>query len=109
MTVVLESIGLVGGVVIASSLIPQLWKTFSTKQTGDISIIWQCLYIIGLTFILMYAVDKKAWPILIPGIFEYGCIWTLTIYKIYNEKLWQVWLNEVPWRAVKLEDDEMSG
>ena len=44
---IFETLGTIGGVSIALSLVPQVIKTFRTKKAGDISYLYQFIYIVG--------------------------------------------------------------
>lgn len=43
-----EALGYLGGGILAMCLVPQLVKAVRTRSTGDLSIAWCVLYMIGL-------------------------------------------------------------
>ncbi len=78
-----EFIGLAGGTLISLSLIPQLYKTYKSKNAENISYYWQATYIIGLSMNNYYSLSNNLWPIYSTGLFEQFCIILLTIFKFY--------------------------
>ena len=85
----IEIVGTTGGMVISLSLIPQVYKTYQTKDASNISFIYQIIYIIGCTMINIYAIYTKLWIIYIPCIVEQTLIVTLTIMKLYYDGVQQ--------------------
>lgn len=59
-----EIIGYVGGVLLAITSIPQIYRTFQTKKTDDISIYFIFLQIITCVFFLTYGILINANPIM---------------------------------------------
>ena len=51
-----EWIGFVAGVFVASSLLPQVIKSWKTKSTKDISIAWSVINLLGQLLWLFYGV-----------------------------------------------------
>ena len=80
-----EVIGMVGGMTVSASLIPQVIKTAQTRSTEDISYAWQAAYIAGLAGINYYALSEGLWPVYIPGLVEMALISVLTIMKVSFE------------------------
>jgi len=60
-----EIIGYVGGGLLAITSLPQIYMTFRTKKTDDISIYFIFLQIITCIFFLMYGILINANPIMI--------------------------------------------
>jgi uncharacterized protein with PQ loop repeat len=77
-----DLVGVVGGCLIALSLVPQVWKAYLTKSTEDISYAYQGIYIVGITLLNAYALILGLWPIYIPALFEEGLIIALTLMKL---------------------------
>jgi uncharacterized protein with PQ loop repeat len=77
-----DLMGVVGGCLLALSLVPQVWKAYLTKSTEDISYAYQGIYIVGITLLNAYALILGLWPIYIPALFEEGLIITLTLMKL---------------------------
>lgn len=78
----IEALGFIGGIMISLSLIPQVIKTFRTKDASSISYSYQAIYIVGCTFINIYAFYINMWVIYVPCVIEQVMIVTLTLMKI---------------------------
>ena len=79
---VIQIIGYLGAFTIAISLLPQVIKSWKTKSTKDISILWNSIYIIGLSMILVYAIGINEMPIIIGAIIEISLAVSLFIAKV---------------------------
>tara|TARA_B100000315_G_scaffold167949_1_gene156462 strand:+ start:991 stop:1368 length:378 start_codon:yes stop_codon:yes gene_type:complete len=62
--------GYLGGLILTLCLVPQIMKTYKTKKADDISTVWEYLYFIGVTFYIIYAIDKDLPPVYIPAFLE---------------------------------------
>ena len=60
----INTIGYVGAVLLDITLLPQLYKTFKSKQTRDISIYFMFLQIITCIFFLIYGILLNEVPIM---------------------------------------------
>ncbi|CAM9715640.1 unnamed protein product [Heterosigma akashiwo] len=78
----IDTLGYTGGLVIAVSLIPQIFKTHKTLSAEDISYAWQAVYITGLSLLLVYAGTEKVWPVFWPALTETVLIVYLTVFKM---------------------------
>ena len=65
-----EFFGYLGGLILTLCLVPQIMKTYKTKKADDISTVWEYLYFIGVTFYIIYAIDKDLPPVYIPAFLE---------------------------------------
>ena len=65
-----EIFGYLGGLILTLCLVPQIMKTYKTKKADDISTVWEYLYFIGVTFYIIYAIDKDLPPVYIPAFLE---------------------------------------
>lgn len=83
--VIVEALGLVGGILISLSLVPQVFKTFRTKDASSISYVYQVIYITGCTLINIYAFYTNMWVIYVPCVIEQIMIVALTLMKINFE------------------------
>ena len=81
----MDIVGTIGGMIISLSLIPQVYKTYKTKDASNISYLYQVVYIIGCTMINTYAIYTKLWIIYIPCILEETLIVSLTILKLHYD------------------------
>ena len=78
----LEIIGYLAGFLIAIALSPQLIKTWKTKSTKDISILWTLMLMTGLLLWVVYAAVNKILPLLIFAAVEFLMIFSLFIMKL---------------------------
>jgi hypothetical protein len=53
------------------------------KSASDISIVWQVIYLVGLSSLVTYALHFHLWPVAYPGIVELTLIAYLTILKLW--------------------------
>ena len=77
-----EIFGYLGGFILGICLMPQIIQSINTKSTKDISLCWQLLYGIGVSFLLAYAIYNNLLAVYIPGFLELLCIIVLVILKI---------------------------
>lgn len=77
-----DIIGFIGGLTLSTCLIPQIYKTYKTKNADSISLTWQSLYIIGLTCSNIYVYHYKLLPLLIPSTIEMFFIISLFLMKL---------------------------
>ncbi|CAN0038713.1 unnamed protein product [Ectocarpus fasciculatus] len=78
-------VGFIGGVVLASSLLPQIYLAHKRRSTADISYLWQAVYILGLIHILIFYGHFRLWTVFYPLAFEFSSIVYLTSLKVYFE------------------------
>ena len=78
---IIQTVGYIGTFTIAISLLPQVIKSWKTKSTKDISILWNSIYIIGLSLILIYAVGISQMPLIIGAVIEISLAVSLFIAK----------------------------
>lgn len=82
-----DIVGLLGGITIAVSLLPQVHKTWRTESASDISYTYQAIYILGCTMTNAYAIIGGLWPVFVPCLFEETLIIILTIMKfVYDDR-----------------------
>ena len=82
---IFELTGYCGGGILGICLLPQLFKTYKTKSTKDISYPWIFLYSLGMFFMLSYGLYFQLWPSFIPGAIEFVMVICLLCMKIYYE------------------------
>ena len=78
----MDFVGVVGGMIISLSLVPQLYKTYRMKNATNISYTYQTIYIVGCTMINIYALYTRIWIIYVPCLVEQVLIVTLTLMKV---------------------------
>ncbi len=78
--------GFTGGIILGLCLFPQLYKTYKTKSTKNISYSWTFLYGFGMFMMLLYGLYFQLWPAFIPGLIEFFMIFLLVSLKYKYEK-----------------------
>jgi len=78
---IIHIIGYIATFTIAISLTPQVIKSWKTKSTKDISILWNSIYVIGLLLFLVYAVGINEMPIIIGASIELSLAISLFVAK----------------------------
>ncbi|RLN71810.1 hypothetical protein BBJ29_004851 [Phytophthora kernoviae] len=82
-----QILGLVGSLLLAASLVPQMMKVYKTKTAKDISLTFQLTYLVGLSMIVAYGFGRWLWPVFIPATIELFAAFVLFGMKIYFD--WQ--------------------
>jgi uncharacterized protein with PQ loop repeat len=77
-----ETCGYIAGILFASSLIPQLYKSCKTKNLKDISIGWQLIFIFAIILGLIYSIHNDLKPVYISSLIELCFMILLLIMKI---------------------------
>ena len=67
---------------LAGSLTPQVIKSWRTKSTKDISVIWTLIYLTGLTLWIIYGIGIASFPIIITITIEALLALSLLILKL---------------------------
>ena len=75
-------VGHVGAAIIASALAPQVIKSWRTKSTEDISLLWNSLLLIGLIIFVIYGIGINSLPIMIFTSIEASFTLSLLILKL---------------------------
>ncbi|MFC1871662.1 SemiSWEET family sugar transporter [Chloroflexota bacterium] len=60
-----QTLGLVAGAVITSSLVPQIIRVFKLKSAKEISLLFNCLMLIGLILWLIYGILLSLMPVIL--------------------------------------------
>jgi len=82
----IEIVGFIGSGIIASALVPQVIKSWKTKSTGDISLLWNSLLLTGLIIFIIYGFGIKSRPIMIFTSIEASLTLSLLILKLFYKK-----------------------
>lgn len=77
-----ELIGYAAGLLAAISLIPQVVKSWKTKSTKDISILWTSIYLCGLILWMIYGWMIASYPLVVMVVFETALALSLLILKL---------------------------
>lgn len=78
--------GHLGGCIIAFALVPQVWKSWKTKSTEDISFLWNSMMLIGLSLFLIYGIGIWSLPIMIFTTIEVLLTVSLLVLKWLYQK-----------------------
>lgn len=76
----LEILGYIGGALVTISLAPQVIKSYRTKSTKDISIIYNLILLTGLAFWVIYAILNRIIPLTIFASIE--CLFTTSLLAL---------------------------
>ncbi|MDO8240604.1 MAG: PQ-loop domain-containing transporter [Candidatus Moranbacteria bacterium] len=82
----IEIVGFAGSAIIASALIPQVIKSWTTKSTEDISLLWNSLLLAGLILFVIYGIGISSRPIMIFTTIEASLTLSLLILKLIHKK-----------------------
>ena len=77
-----EFCGYGAGILFALSLIPQVYKSYKSKDLEDISYGWQFLLLFALALSLVYSFHKNLQPVYISTLMELFFMILLVIMKI---------------------------
>lgn len=77
-----EIIGYLAGALVAISLSPQVIKSYKTKSTKDISIIWTLILMTGLSLWIVNAVLNSIVPLAIFATIEFFMTFSLFLLKL---------------------------
>ena len=83
---VYELCGYSAGIFFASSLVPQIHKSYVTRNMDDISYGWQILLIIALLMSLVYSIHMNLPPVYLSTSLELVFMIILVIMKIAYKK-----------------------
>ena len=84
----MELIGLIGGALIVTSYIPQIVKSYRTKQVGDLSLLMILATFVGTVLWVIYGVMHKSISIVLTNsIFLVFVIFQLCLMLIYDGKV----------------------
>ena len=81
-----DACGYVAGFLFACGLIPQLHKSYQTKNLEDISYAWQFIFISAVILGIIYSVHKELPPVYISSSVELFFMIILLIMKIIYSK-----------------------
>ena len=79
--------GFIAGLLFPLSLIPQIYKSYKTKNLDDISYYWQFIFILALLLALVYSFHYDLMPIYVSSSIELLFMVILTSMKFcYRNK-----------------------
>jgi MtN3 and saliva related transmembrane protein len=77
----IELIGYLGGGIVAVSLLPQVIKSWQTKSTKDISVVWNSIYLSGLLVWIIYGFGISSMPLVVMCFVEAALATSLLFLK----------------------------
>ena len=86
-TDIYEICGYMAGILFASSLIPQLYKSCKTKNLDDISYGWQAIFITAIILGLIYSIHKDLPPVYLSSFVELLFMIILFLMKYYYRNI----------------------
>ena len=75
-------IGIVAGVLTASSMLPQLIKVIKNKEAEDISLKMLIVLMSGIAMWIVYGIFRDDWPIIVTNSFSLLVNITLTFFRV---------------------------
>ena len=78
--------GYTAGILFASGFIPQVYKSYKTKNMDDISYAWQFIFLTAVMLGIIYSVHKNLPPIYLCSSVELLFMIILIFMKVYYEK-----------------------
>ena len=81
-----EICGYGAGIFYASSLIPQIYKSYKTKKLDDLSWAWLFMFALALLMSMIYSYGRVLLPVLISSSIELFLLFILMIMKVYYKE-----------------------
>jgi MtN3 and saliva related transmembrane protein len=75
----IEIIGFVAGILVALSLVPQIFKSWHSRSTQDVAMSWLIINISGQIMWIIYGNYLESWPIIITS----GLILIMNVFMIF--------------------------
>eukprot|EP00752_Nemacystus_decipiens_P005542 g5014.t1 len=85
MDTVINVIGFSAGLLVAASLLPQIWRAHKRKSAEDLSFLWQGTVATGVSLQLIYLYHYGMWAVFYPLFSELVFILYLAGLKLYYE------------------------
>ena len=80
--------GFIAAALTTVAFLPQVIKTWRTKKADDVSVVMLLMFITGLLFWIIYAIQTNAFPVLIANIITFIFnVTILTLKLIYSKEL----------------------
>ena len=82
-----DTFGFIAAALTTIAFLPQVIKTWRTKKAEDVSIVMLLMFITGLIFWIIYAIQTSALPVLIANIITFILnVTILTLKLIYDRE-----------------------
>ena len=75
-------IGIIAGVLTASSMLPQLIKVIKKKEAEDISITMLVVLMSGISMWIVHGIFREDWPIIVTNSFSLLINIVLTFFRV---------------------------
>lgn len=72
-----EYIGLIAGLVVTCSLVPQIMRVFRLKSAREISMLFTSLLLLGMVLWLVYGIMQGLFPVILWNVI--GALLTMTL------------------------------
>lgn len=82
--VLTHAVGTVAAMLTTLAFVPQVVKTWRTRQTRDISLAMWLLFVVGVALWLVYGMMIEAWPVIISNALTLGLGGTVLAIKLAN-------------------------
>ena len=79
-----DDFGFIAAALTTTAFLPQVIKTWRTRKAEDVSIVMLLMFITGLLFWIIYAIQTNALPVLIANIITFILNVTILILKIFT-------------------------
>ena len=77
-----DIIGFVAGACTTLAFLPQVIKTWKTKETKDLSLSWFLIFSVGILLWLFYGVIVGSLPIIMANFITFIFVFILLVFKI---------------------------
>lgn len=82
-----QLIGIVAGILTATSMLPQLVKIIKHKKADDVSMFMLIVLLSGLATWIVYGILREDWPIIVTNCFSITINVLMVIFRIkYSHK-----------------------
>ncbi len=79
---IIQIIGLAAGILTASSMLPQIFKTIKEKKADEVSLKMLVVLLAGIALWIYYGIQKQDLPIIITNVFSFLVNVTMIILRI---------------------------
>ncbi|MBI5491800.1 MAG: SemiSWEET transporter [Deltaproteobacteria bacterium] len=77
-------LGIFAGALTTTSFLPQVWKTWRTRHTKDISIFMFLMLFIGITLWVAYGIVRQDLPVIIANCVSLFFVAIILFFKVRN-------------------------
>jgi len=77
-----DLVGMIAGTLTTIAFVPQVWRVWKTRSTGDISLGMYAVFSTGVAFWLAYGLMLNAWPIIVANTVTLALTGTVLLLKL---------------------------